>query len=258
MNNNNTKRHFIVGGAGSGLGQAIALQLLQQGESVITVGRSVEKLQALQSQFPNQVQFVVGDIADEATLNAFIQLAQSAYISGICMNAGGPPAATIAETTMEQWDMAYQLLLRWKVKFMKAILPNLEQQGYGRIVFIESATVKEPMDNLVLSTAFRLAVTGFVKTLSNEYAHKGITCNILAPGPHNTPAIERVFKKKQAQTGADIHIIQQLENDKIPVKRLGNATEFAQLALWLLSKEAGYITGQTIAVDGGLIKGIFG
>jgi 3-oxoacyl-[acyl-carrier protein] reductase len=154
--------------------------------------------------------------------------------------------------------MAYQLLLRWNVTFMKAIVPHLEQQGYGRIVFIESATVKEPMDNLVLSAGFRLAVTGFAKTVSNEYSHKGITCNILALGPHNTPAIERVFKKKQAQTGADVHIIQQQENDKIPVKRLGNATEFAQLALWLLSKEAGYITGKTIAVDGGLIKGIFG
>jgi 3-oxoacyl-[acyl-carrier protein] reductase len=137
-------------------------------------------------------------------------------------------------------------------------LPQLEAQHYGRLLFIESATVKQPMENLVLSTAFRLAVTGFVKTLSNEVSAKGITANILAPGPHNTPAIERVFKKKQAQTGLDFNSIQQSETEKIPVQQLGNAQQFAQLAIWLMSEDAGYITGQTISVDGGLIKGVFG
>ena len=254
---NNTHGVYIIGGATSGLGNAIALALLQKGANIIAMGRNTDKLSALQQQFKQQVTIVCGDITQAATLFQLMQVVQHQPIAGICVNAGGPPAATIQETTLQDWDMAYQSVLRWKIALVKALLPQLEAQHYGRLLFIESATVKQPMENLVLSTAFRLAVTGFVKTLSNEVAAKGITANILAPGPHNTPAIERVFKKKQAQTGLDFNSIQQSETEKIPVQQLGNAQQFAQLAIWLMSEDAGYITGQTISVDGGLIKGVF-
>lgn len=249
---------FIVGGATSGLGKAIALLLLEKGANLLALGRSTEALQQLYYNYPKQVTTICGDITLPVTQNTVLDAIQNMYIAGICMNAGGPPAATINETTMQDWDMAYQSVLRWKVALVKTLLTKLEAQQYGRLLFIESATVKQPMENLVLSTAFRLAVTGFVKTLANEVAAKGITANILAPGPHDTPAIERVFKKKQAQTGLDMPTIQQTEIQKIPVGRLGNANAFAQLAVWLMSEDAGYITGQTISVDGGLVKGIFG
>ncbi|WP_298390813.1 SDR family oxidoreductase [Hydrotalea sp.] len=258
MQTNSSTSVYIIGGAGSGLGNAIAIALLKKGAHIIALGRSAEKLEVLQNQYSSQADIVCGDITQTETLSHLLQMVSNKHIAGICINAGGPPAATITETSMQDWDMAYQTVLRWKVAMVKALLPQLVAQQYGRLLFIESATVKQPMENLVLSTAFRLAVTGFVKTLSNEVAAKGITANILAPGLHDTPAIERVFKKKQTQTGLDRQAIQETETEKIPVHKLGNAQQFAQLALWLMSEDAGYITGQTISVDGGMVKGIFG
>ncbi len=96
---------------------------------------------------------------------------------------------------MEDWDEAYNNILRWKVDLTHTFLPFFEKNNYGRFLYIESVSVKQPVPNLVLSTSLRLAVTGFVKTFSNEIAHKGITANIMAPGFHMTPALERVIRK---------------------------------------------------------------
>jgi 3-oxoacyl-[acyl-carrier protein] reductase len=100
------------------------------------------------------------------------------------------------ETNLDDWDTAYNSLLRWKVELIKALLPTFQNQNYGRIVFIESMSVKQPVANLVLSNSLRLAVVGFVKTLSQEVSKDGITVNILAPGFHDTPAAQRLFVKR--------------------------------------------------------------
>ena len=134
----------------------------------------------------------------------------------------------------------------------------MKANHYGRIVYIESSSVKQPLENLVLSNSLRLAVVGFAKTLSQEIAQTGITLNVMAPGSHDTPAIERIFAKKAAQTGLSPAETRQQGIQQIPVGALGQPEDFASLAAWLLSPSSRYITGQTITVDGGMVKSIFG
>ena len=159
---------------------------------------------------------------------------------------------------MEDWDDAYKSILRWKVAITQTLVPKMKQHGYGRFVYIESSSVKQPLENLVLSNSLRLAVVGFVKTLSQEIAKSGITLNVMAPGSHDTPAIERLYIKKAAQTGLSAAETRKQGIQQIPVGALGKPEDFASLAVWLLSPASGYITGQTISVDGGMVKSIFG
>ena len=170
------------------------------------------------------------------------------------INAGGPPAKTVLETTLDDWDNAYKNILRWKVEITQAFVPKMMMQNYGRILYIESSSVKQPLENLVLSNSLRVAVVGMVKTLSQEIAKSGVTLNILGPGSHNTPAIDRIYKKKSEQTGLPFDEVKQNAITQIPVGALGEADDFASLALWLLSPMSRYITGETITVDGGMVK----
>jgi 3-oxoacyl-[acyl-carrier protein] reductase len=233
------KNHlFIAGGATSGFGKAIAEGLLQEGASVIVVARGADKLKSIYGNQPNAA-IVEG----------------SRQLHGMLVNAGGPPAKMVLETNLEDWDDAYQKILRWKVAITQAFVPAMMKAGYGRILYIESSSVKQPIENLVLSNSLRLAVTGMVKTLSQEIARSGVTLNILGPGSHNTPAIDRLYHKKSEQTGLPFEQVKKAAINQIPVGALGEAADFAGLALWLLSPQSRYVTGQTMMVDGGMIKG---
>lgn len=249
---------FIVGGATSGFGAAVANALIAEGASVIAVARNNAALETLKKLSPASVQIIAGDITESAVLSKIAEAVGSRQLHGMLVNAGGPPAKTFLETTLEDWDAAYRQILRWKVETTQMLVAKMKPHQYGRIVYIESSSVKQPLENLVLSNSLRLAVVGFVKTLSEEIAKTGITLNVLAPGSHNTPAIERLYTKKAAQTGLSATATRQQAIEQIPVGRLGTPEDFASLAAWLLSPAAGYITGQTISVDGGMIKSIFG
>ena len=245
---------FIVGGATSGFGKAIAAALLQEGARVIAVARSADKLKSLYSNQPNAI-IVEGDITTTSVIDLLKNIVGEHSLHGMVVNAGGPPAKMVLETTLEDWDNAYQNILRWKVAVTQAFVPKMIAAGYGRMLYIESSSVKQPIENLVLSNSLRLAVTGMVKTLSQEIARSGVTLNVLAPGSHNTPAIDRVYLKKSEQTGLPFDEVKKNAINQIPVGILGDPADFASLALWLLSPQSRYITGQTITVDGGMIKG---
>ncbi|WP_421773599.1 SDR family oxidoreductase [Gracilimonas sp.] len=249
---------FLICGASSGFGRAVSEQLLSEEANIIAVARREEKLAELKSTFPDQVQIVVGDLSDEKTLHKLESIASGRQLHGALINAGGPPALSAMETSLEQWDEAYQSVLRWKVELTKRLVPYFSKQEYGRILFVESQSVKQPIPSLVLSNAFRAAVVGFAKTLSFEIAKQGITVNVLAPGSHETPAIERVIKKQAEDSGKSLEEIRKSMESNIPVGRMGTGEEFASLAVWLLSPHSGYVTGQTISHDGGNIKGLFG
>lgn len=249
------KNHlFIIGGATSGFGKAIAEALLQEGAQVIVVARGIDKLKAIYTNQPNAT-IVEGDITQAAIIEQLKNITGERQLHGMLVNAGGPPAKRVLETTLEDWDDAYQKILRWKVAITQAFVPAMMKAGYGRILYIESSSVKQPIENLVLSNSLRLAVTGMVKTLSQEIARSGVTLNILGPGSHNTPAIDRLYHKKSEQTGLPFEEVKKAAINQIPVGKLGEATDFASLALWLLSPQSRYVTGQTITVDGGMIKG---
>ncbi|HEY4151323.1 MAG TPA: SDR family oxidoreductase [Chitinophagaceae bacterium] len=249
---------FIVGGATSGFGLAVAESLLSEGAAIIAIARNEEKLAALVAAYPGQTEIFAGDITAAGEVQRLITQTGNRRLHGILINAGGPPAKTVAETTLEDWDAAYHSLLRWKVELAKILVPKMTESGYGRVLFIESSSVKQPIENLVLSTSLRLAVVGFAKSYAEEVAAGGVTINVLAPSAHNTPAIERLYKKKSEQTGQPIETIRQAAAQQIPVGVLGEAADFASLAVWLLSPHSRHITGQTISVDGGTIKSIFG
>jgi 3-oxoacyl-[acyl-carrier protein] reductase len=251
-------RLFLVTGASSGLGKGVAMNLLKEEARIIAVGRNSEKLEVLSADFPGQVEIITGDIFNSETIHLISQTINGRNLSGMLVNAGGPPAGSFIETDLQEWDRAYLTVLRWKIEITKSLLPVFRDQKYGRVVFIESVSVKQPVANLVLSNSMRMAVVGFVKTLSQELAAEGITFNIAAPGFHETPAAERLFIKRGQVENITVAEAKKKYESEISVGRMGNTDEFGMLCTWLLSPHSGYITGQTISIDGGMVKGSLG
>jgi 3-oxoacyl-[acyl-carrier protein] reductase len=258
MNLNLKDKLFIVGGATAGFGGAVARRLLDEGAKVIAIARNADKLHDLKKEFPTQAEPLAADITKPDTVGKILDAVGNRFPDGLLVNAGGPPAKSFLETNMEDWDTGYATVLRWKIDLIKALLPKFKEQKYGRIAFVESVSVKQPVENLVLSNSLRMAVVGFVKTLSQEIGKEGITLNILAPGFHDTDAVKRVLTKKSEVSGMSYEQVQQKLEQHIPVGRMGDPAEFASIAVWLLSPVSGYITGQTISVDGGVMAGSFG
>lgn len=246
---------FVVTGSTSGFGKAIAEQLINEGAHVIINARGEEKLEALHQKYPDKTTILAGDITTDAVISDLIRKVHGKKLHGIVINAGGPPAKSFINTEITDWDNAYEKLLRWKVKLTQELLEKFQEQEYGRILFIESAAVKQPIENLILSNSLRMAVVGFAKTLSQEVAHQGITCNILAPGYHATPAMERLFANKSLLLGISSDDAKKEFEKETKVGHLGDPEDFGSLAVWLLSPHSRFITGQTISIDGGLVKG---
>jgi len=249
---------YIVTGATSGLGNGCARALLNDGANIIAVARDSEKLDNFHKEYPNQITVLCGDISKSSIIQQLVNIVGDKYLDGILVNAGGPPAKSFLETDLSDWDTAYDTILRWKVEITKAFLPKFDAQQYGRFVYIESKSVKQPIENLVLSNSLRLAVVGFVKTLSQEIANKGITLNVMAPGFHDTAAAHRLYVKRSEVEGISIDEAKAKYESEIKVSRMGDVLEFGTLGAWLLSPLSGYITGQTISVDGGAVKGTMG
>ena len=249
---------FIVGGATSGFGNATALKLLDEGANVLAIARNAEALQELHNRFPQNTNILAGDLKMPETLVRLKDSFDLSVFSGAFINAGGPPAMRVMDTNLTDWDDAYNLILRWKVAITQLLIPYFVENKYGKLVFVESVSVKQPVENLVLSNSLRMAVVGFVKTLSQETAGKYICMNIMAPGYHDTPAVQRVFKKKAELSGISIEEAKASLISHIPAGSMGKADDFASLACWLLSPLSDYVTGQTITVDGGSVRGAFG
>ena len=250
-------KFFIVCGATSGFGHAIAKQLIEEGAKVFAVARSEEKLRELKEAYALQVTVLAGDITQSEVIRQLVKITEPVKIDGIFINAGGPPAMSFSETTLADWDEAYRQLVRWKTELTQAFLPQFLKNKYGRFLYLESSAVKQPIENLVLSTSMRLAVVGMMKSLSQEIPDKGITWNVIAPGYHYTPAVERLVQKKaQTLRISNKEARNQIEAS-IPMKRTGNVDHLASLALWLFSPLSDYVSGQVYAVDGAVIKSTF-
>lgn len=252
------EKSFVVGGAGSGFGKAIAEGLAREGASVLAVSRTESKLKNLQKQFPNKIDYLAGDISKTEVHQKILDWVVLKNADGILINAGGPPAGGFDDINLQQWDEAYKSIVRWKIELTKLLLPVFREKKYGRLVYLESVSVKQPIPNLILSNALRPAVVGFVKTLSREIAVDGITANVLAPGYHATAAMERLFVKKSELLDITVAEAKSAFESEIPVGTMGAPEEMANLALWLLSPLSRFVTGQTFSHDGGLVEGIFG
>lgn len=251
-------QRFIICGASSGFGRGIAELLLNEGANVIAIARREEKLNELKEAHPDQVDMVVGDLTDDDTHNKIEGAIGNDQLHGVVINSGGPPALSPLETAIYDWDQAYENVMRWKIELILRLVSYFTSDEYGRILFVESQSVKQPIPSLVLSNSFRAGIVGFAKSLSQEVAKKGVTVNVLAPGSHDTPAIKRVIKKAADNSDKSMDEVREEMEAAIPVGRFGKAEEFASLAGWILSPHASYVTGQTISHDGGSIQGIFG
>lgn len=207
---------------------------------------------------PDQVEYIVADITIPLEQERVLNRIGDRVLSGAVINAGGPPAKSAMEAKLNDWDEAYKSLVRWKVRLTKKLVERFITWEYGRIVFVESISVKQPVENLVLSNAFRMAIVGYVKTLSQEVGAQGVNLNIMAPGYHDTFAMKRIIAKKAETLNiSEAKARQHIEAETL-LGKMGDAHDFAELALWLLSPNSRYVTGQTISVDGGLTKGAFG
>lgn len=251
-------QYFLVTGASSGFGKAVTIQLMEEGANVIGIARRMEMLGELKYKYDSRFEYLVADVTEKGSIDKIKDQLGNTKLSGVFINAGGPPAKLFLETEISDWDEAYKKLLRWKVQLSKSLIPHFVDQKYGRILFLESSSVKQPIENLVLSTSLRLAVVGLAKTLSEEFAQQGITVNVLAPGSHNTSALDRLIQKKADMNSIPFETAKAEFESGTKVGFLGDPVDLASLAVWLLSPQSKFITGQTISIAGGALRNIFG
>ena len=239
-------RTAIVCGASTGIGLGIAESLGGEGANVVMLARRRELLEREAARLGGLA--VAGDVTNAADLERLVETAAREFggIDIVVNNSGGPPRAAAAELTPEQVEAAAQLLLVSIVRLAALSLPYLEQSTCGRIVNVTSTTVREPIDELVLSNAIRPGVIGWAKTLARELGPKGITVNSIAPGSIDTARIREVYA--DGPTEADL--------EEIPLRRLGTTREIGDVAAFLCSERAAYISGAVIVVDGGATRGL--
>jgi 3-oxoacyl-[acyl-carrier protein] reductase len=171
-------------------------------------------------------------------------------------NTGGPPSGPRDTLDLAAWQQAYHALLESVIDLTGQVIPAMKAEGFGRIVNVTSISVKQPVEGLILSNTLRAGVTGFARTVATEVAAFGITVNCVLPGYTRTERLEQLAEAGATRTGVSPEAIHARWTSEIPAGRLGEPDELAALTAFLCSTRAGYITGQSIAVDGGWIRGL--
>ncbi len=241
----------FVAASSDGLGKAVAIELAKEGAIVIINGRNEDRLKATQQQIKTEhntsVLAVAGDLSNASERNQVLQtiFKQFNHIDILVTNTGGPPAGKFEDLSLDQWHHTYKLLLESAVALIQAVLPGMKQQPWGRIIAITSQAVKQPVDNLILSNSVRASVAGLTKSLANELGGYNITVNNVMPGYTKTNRLLSLIETNPDFKNAI---------NEIPLKRFGNPEEFAAAVTFLASARASYITGTSLAVDGGWIK----
>ncbi len=257
--------------AGSrGFGRAVAVELASEGARVALCARNSDDLTLAAEDVREAGQMVWGgmsgtvlaqtvDVTDDSAVRDFVARTENELgpIDLMLVNAGGPPAGNFEDTDLQVWKKAYELTLESAIRLCGLILPGMKQRGWGRIVQITSISVVQPVENLLLSSVLRPAVQALTKTLADEAAAFGVTVNSVAPGFHDTSAVQRLIKRKMEQTGCTADEVVSGWTEEIPAGRLGKPEELAALVLFLMSERAGYLTGQCIISDGGWVKKTF-
>lgn len=254
----------LVLAASKGLGRASAAALAAEG-TLITIGaRNRQALEQaareIQRESGSRILAVPTDVTKVEELEAIVATTVHEFgrIDILVNNAGGPPAGTFETLDDGQWQAAFELTLLSTVRLIRLVLPYMHQVGEGRIINIVSTSVKEPIADLLLSNAIRPGVVGLAKTLSIELASHNITVNNICPGRILTDRLRKgsMIKEKIAQGMSETEALSTIAQD-IPMKRLGKPEEVGALVAFLASQQAGYITGTTLQIDGGLVRAIY-
>ena len=254
---------FMVAASSKGLGYGIARELAKNGATVCIASRTkneVEKAaEMLRSETGSTIHASVFDAADAESITNWITSVEKAFerIDGLVVNAGGPPPGNFDDFTDDDWEKAFNLTLMSAVRLIRGVLPAMRTGGGGAILTVTSMSVKEPVDRLLLSNVFRSGVTSLVKSLSNELAGENIRVNNLLPGRINTERLQALDQNISEKTGISISEVKQKNEGNIPVGRYGTTEEFGKAGAFLLSPAASYITGSSLAVDGGSMKTVW-
>jgi 3-oxoacyl-[acyl-carrier protein] reductase len=255
-------RVAIVAASSRGIGKASALALAAEGAHLALCARNADALEAIalqiRSAYGVEVYTQAFDVSNDTEVRHFADAVQRQFgrIDVCVTNAGGPPAKSFAQTTMGEWDRAYELNLRSIVSFAHAVLPCMQQQRWGRLITITSVAVKQPVFDLILSNAVRSGVLGLVRSLATQYGPDNITVNNVGPGYTATERILELAEANARTTGRTVAEYEAEVAKDIPLRRLARPEEVADAIVWLASERASYITGQTILVDGGVYRGL--
>ncbi len=250
----------IVFAASKGLGKAAALALAKEGCRVAICSRDAKKIERVAGEIEAiSGSAVLGravDVGKKEDIDRFIKNVVDRWgtIDILVNNAGGPLVATFEQSQDDEWLKWYNLTFMSVVRAVKAALPFLKQNNWGRIINITSSSVKAPIESLVYSNSIRLAVVGLAKTLSRELGQYGITVHNVAPGYHLTDGLERIIDNRVEQGQKREDVLNEWSQN-IPVGRIGEPEDLAALITFLASGKAGYMSGTTISVDGGLYAG---
>lgn len=255
-----TGRVAIVAAGSQGLGRAAAAALAREGARVAICARGAAALESAAQEIGAGVLTAQVDVTDEEQVRGFVaQVRRQFGTVDICVtNAGGPPAKTFEATTVADWRAAIDLNFMSTLFFAREVLPEMKRRGWGRLITITSVSVKEPIDSLVLSNAVRAAVAGLVKSLANEYGPYNVLVNNVCPGYTKTDRLAGLAQALAEAGGAPVDDIEKRWTSRVPLGRLGTPEEFASVVAFLASERASYVNGESIAVDGGYVRGIFG
>ncbi|SIQ94857.1 3-oxoacyl-[acyl-carrier protein] reductase [Rhizobium sp. RU35A] len=242
----------LVLGASRGLGAAIAAALAAEGVIVYAAARTASSIAATENIRP-----VAVDLADPASVDALIDTVRAmGGVDILVNNSGGPKAGPALGQSRAAWNAAFETMASALFAITDALLPAMIERQWGRIITIGSSGVEQPIANLALSNGVRAAIAGWSKTLAGEVARHGITVNMILPGRIDTDRVRELDTIKAGNTGASVDAVQAASRAEIPAGRYGRPEEFAAAAAFLASAQASYITGSSLRVDGGMIRGL--
>ena len=253
----------LITASSMGIGKAVAEMFAEEGCQIAISSRSKENLlstaQELKEKFSIEPFWSVCDLNKQKDIENTFNAVSSQFgnIDILVNNCGGPVPGLFQQLDEEDWNNAYEQVLLSAVRFSKLVLPGMMANNWGRIINLTSISVKQPVDNLILSNSLRAAVSGLTKTLSNEIAKFNITVNNVAPGMTLTRRLYELAVVEAKEKGKSHEEILVEMAKRIPLNRLAKPEEIASVVIFLASKQASYVTGVTIQVDGGYIKSIY-
>ncbi len=249
----------LVTAASKGLGKATALALAREGANLCMSARS-EAIESAAEEIHHETgvhtMALRGDLSQQAHIDELVQatLEEFGQIDILFVNSGGPPPGDFLAFQPEDWEAAFQLTLMSAVRLCYAVVPHMLERGEGSIVTAQSISVKQPIDNLILSNSLRMAVIGLFKSLANELGPKGIRVNSINPTFTWTERVENLLKDRASRNGTSIEDEAAVISATIPLKRMGTVEEFGNAVAWLASPAASYIHGHALMFDGGMTK----
>jgi 3-oxoacyl-[acyl-carrier protein] reductase len=248
----------LVTAASKGMGRACAMGFAAEGARVVMCARTEADLKRaadeIRTKTGAEVLAMPADVTRPADVTALVGRARETFggVDVLVANCGGPPRGSLDEMSDDQWRGAFEVSVLSVVRLIREVLPDMRQRKWGRILTIQSISVKQPVEGLLLSNAVRPGVAGLVKTLSPELGRDNITINVVCPGRIMTDRF--LGGAKQAGLPIDEYVAR--SSTEIPLRRVGAPEEFANVILFLASERASYVTGVALQVDGGLVRGI--